>query len=245
MYSLYTITAANPSNPKLRYTTSPKLPPIRIFTLWCWFRALPHGDCSLMHWLGVSNELLDARLLAVSPECKLESMKALWSTNTFSFAGYSPLQHWLRLMPQDKLAMIHHLRLEMWMRGSVTAGANTLAWAQAIERIPNEMLNLASFNLVLYLDGYLTCGRNSQAGRLTDMFKPLSRVRDLRTMTVVLNEDNRRLNSFHAAGAWCDQLCCDHFSLKAQDPEWRRQVGLMWAEEIRKAAPPQRRPWGS
>ena len=121
------------------------------------------------------------------------------------------------------------------MPGFVTTGANTLAWTQAIERIPSELPSLMSVNLVLYLDGYLTCWRNSQAGRLTDMFKPLSRMRDLRALTVVLNEDHRKLNSYHIAGAWCDQRCCDHFSLKAQDPEWRREIGLVWTEEIRES----------
>lgn len=129
--------------------------------------------------------------------------------------------------------MIHHLRLEMWLHDGVTLGGCTFTWAQAIQRIPGELQNLVSVNVVLYLAEWLTCWRNSQAKYLTNVFKPLNQLRDLRALTVVFNEEDRRLDGFHVAGTWCGQPHCDHSTLQAHNSDWRAQIGTMWAEEIR------------
>lgn len=192
----------------------------------------PHSDC-LLHRAKISNELPDKQLLAVSPECNLEAMKALWSTNTFSFAKDSPLRHWLRLTPQNKLVMIRHLRLEMWMQSCVTTKGSTLAWAQAIKQIPGELPNLVSVNVAVYLSDWLTCWRESQTESLASVFKPLNQLGDLRSFTVVFNEDIRVIDGFHITSAWGGGRRCEHSFLRAQGPGCRRQIGNMWAEGIR------------
>ena len=104
-----------------------------------------------------------------------EARKLFYTTNTFSFEDNAAPQHFLKRVPADLIPHISNVHLEMRMEGhALQESSRTARWGTCLtDIIAKDLVGISSLYLTIYLTGFVTCWRESQAEYFTEIFQSL------------------------------------------------------------------------
>ncbi|KAL8792038.1 MAG: hypothetical protein Q9195_005379 [Heterodermia aff. obscurata] len=194
------------------------------------------SDVGCRCWLDErARHYIDLPLLTVSRETAREALRLFYSTNTWKFTSVDEFRIWLRVIPPEKLTLVHRLHLVIYINVFMSKpGSNVARWKTALsDQVVAQLPNLKVLHIELYVarfvrrvitsPPFLTFSRQEKGKDLAKLFEPLQKLANLKHCTVVMIDNKSDYYLKHYGAMW-----------HGDEPEWKRKEALrVWAEDIR------------